>query len=242
MTISVPMHERRHVEDAAAREPPDADQLPEVDLATGSRSPATRTVQTMNSADQDRDQGRRPGTGPDHASRGVAARRCRAARSRPGGLGWPGPSVGSRAPVRYAVRGEDRNERAGRPSAPGPFARRRECYLAALQVARGLGQHVGGKVHVGDGLEDLGDGAVGQVVVDVGGDRRVRGGLGLVDVDVEAAGERVGAVAIVAASGATQVPFAILARPGSPGPCPCSPRRTRSPPSRARCRCRRCRR
>ena len=73
----------------------------------------------------------------------------------------------------------------------GPWRRR---LLGGVPGGARRGELVGRQVHVADGLEDRGDGAVGEVVVDEGDDRRVRGGLGLVDVDVQVARERVAAV------------------------------------------------
>ena len=100
----------------------------------------------------------------------------------------PGASRSSGAPV-YGREAD----RPDHPSWSGRSGRRVDYSLASQASATGSSASAG-EVHVRDRLEDLRDRPVGEVVVDIGGDRRVLGGLGLVDVDVQVAGDRVAAV------------------------------------------------
>ena len=124
----------------------------------------------------------------------VAAARGRAPQRSPGPSA-PGISALCASVMRRS-RVYGRGRRTGRTSELVRPVRAEErgllgCFPGGLASRPGL---PAGEVHVRDGLEDRRDRAVGQVVVDVGGDGRVRRGLGLVDVDVQVARDRVGAV------------------------------------------------
>ena len=133
-----PDHDGRDVEDAAAREPSDAEQLAEVDL----RQEADRLDEDRfddEQADQDRDQRRSEEQAADDR---LATPPARAAAQRyPGREGWT--CLGHRWITAPGGVGRDDsrgygNERAGRPRGAGPFAEEERAldYFDASQAVR----------------------------------------------------------------------------------------------------------
>ena len=133
-----------------------------------------------------------------------------------------------------------RTGRASEQARPTVEERRRSS-AAAAQADRVAASSVGREVRrTGRSRGPSSIVPVGEVVVDVAGDGRVLGGLGLVDVDEQGRESGYSLLAIVSAVGATQVPLGSLETSGSRRPCPVLLGEGEADPAERGVGCRRC--